>query len=51
MQKYNNIVTKLLQMLDFTIFFNDFVKIFYKTIIFAEKINLWRRKKFHTHLL
>ena len=42
---------KMLQTLDFTIFFNDCVKLFHKTIIFAEKINLWRRKKSHTHLL
>ena len=38
-------------MLEFTIFFNVFVKMFYKTIIFAEKINLWHRKKYLIHLL
>ena len=38
-------------MLNFTIFFNDFVEVFYKTIIFAKKVNIWHRKKFLTLLL
>lgn len=47
MQKYNNIV----QNPNFYYNFNEFVEIFYKTIIFAQKINLWLRKKYLIHLL